>query len=236
MHPYICMTCLSECPGGMMCPVCDAPAHRYLFLDIDGVLNSITWFRAREKMPEYHEARKQIGLFYEAWDETWSVLRKVWQLDPIACQVLQDLVTTTKTRVVVSSCWRSGRKDELQQALGEHGFTHPLYHRTPTNIDGKTEVDQYKRSETLRGLEIEHWILTYVPHDQFDNLRIAILDDSYDMGRLAPWHVPTDMASGLDPSHTRLVQEALERPLLPLLSDPNPLWTPEARGVLYDRG
>ena len=203
-----------------------------LLLDIDGVLNSEAWFNRREKMRAWAKAQEKLQQDHEDWVDG-TILHKFWQLDPYACNVLQTAVNVLDCKVVVSSIWRWQRKKELERVLSKRGFKHPLHHRTP-DIGGKIFWEKAPaRSEFIRGMEIEHWILTHVPPDEWDDLSIVILDDESDMGRLMPWLVQTNTKLGLCEAHLSMMHKKLLKPLGDLLREPNPLWTDEAREKLY---
>lgn len=94
---------------------------RVLFLDIDGVLNSEAWYRARPDGP-------------------WSESR---EFDPEAVWILHAIVAMTGCEIVISSSWRIGRTvEELQVLLP--GL--PVVARTPirtTAVTRGAEVREY---------------------------------------------------------------------------------------------
>lgn len=203
---------------------------KYLFLDVDGVLNSVAWYEAREEMAAYHEARQKWQRWYWEWDDRHAVLHDQWQLDPQAVQTLDSIVTTTGCEVVVSSVWRGRRRDVFTEAMRRQGYTGRILSRTH-HIEGHIDWDNApKRSEFIRGMEIEHWLLS---HTDRTDLSIVILDDESDMGRLLPWRVHIDGIWGLTPDYFDAIEEALERPVTELLATPNPYWTDKARETLY---
>lgn len=205
---------------------------KLLFLDVDGVLNSHEWFHRRHAMPEYHKAMEQCRQWYFEWDDREDVLHDQWDLDPKAVSELNRLVALTDTQVVVSSVWRGRRRDVFTEALRRQGYHQGLLGRTH-HIEGWYDHTAAPRSEVHRGMEIEHWILRHVPQDERRDLRVVILDDESDMGRLLPWRVQTSTQTGLKPEHFEAVEEVLRRPVDDLLAVPNPLWTPKARAKLY---
>lgn len=86
---------------------------KVLFLDIDGVLNSEAWYRARPDGP-------------------WSEAREI---DPEAMWILRALVRMADCQIVISSSWRIGRTlDELRALLP--GL--PIIDRTPTKTTAET--------------------------------------------------------------------------------------------------
>jgi trans-aconitate methyltransferase len=60
-----------------------------IFLDIDGVLNSETWFWT-------NPYRRDVSVFEKRFD----------QLDPKACKLLHDFCQDISAQVVISSTWR----------------------------------------------------------------------------------------------------------------------------------
>lgn len=69
---------------------------KFIFLDIDGVLNS---------------------------SRSCYALRSSKVLDPIAIHLLNELVDISKADIIISSTWRLGRTiDDLQLILSEQGF------------------------------------------------------------------------------------------------------------------
>lgn len=90
---------------------------KVLFLDIDGVLNSEAWYRARPEGP-------------------WTEAREI---DPEALWLLKATVAMTGCQIVVSSSWRIGRTvDELRNVLP--GL--PVIAKTPVTTTGKVRGDE----------------------------------------------------------------------------------------------
>lgn len=81
-----------------------------LFLDIDGVLNSTSyWHDAGEKLP----------------------MGKAGAIDPQAVARLNQIVQSTNCMVVLSSSWRSQGYEHVDKMLQERGFKWRLIHQTP---------------------------------------------------------------------------------------------------------
>lgn len=102
---------------------------RILFLDFDGVLNSLRWF----------EARQNRGL------------RTAGRLDHDAVELVDELVERLGLQVVISSAWRHDANDakmRLHPILRRHGFAGP-FHRDP--------VTPYLPQQA-RGVEIQKWM------------------------------------------------------------------------------
>lgn len=88
-------------------------SDRFLFLDIDGVLNSAIWF---EKMNCDALSREPI----------WHMI------DPDCVARLNRILDATDARVVVSSSWRIIHPlGQIDRALKERGFTGKIVDRTP---------------------------------------------------------------------------------------------------------
>lgn len=80
-----------------------------LFLDVDGVLNSMTWFASQPPTA-------------------------VTEVDPAAVRRIQRIVAATGAKVVLSSSWRNkGDNNDLEQKLVAAGV--PIDDRTPW-LDG----------------------------------------------------------------------------------------------------
>jgi len=151
----------------------------FLFLDIDGVLNSAEFF--------YGPLAKQ---------ERKSDRSLEHMLDPTAVGYLNTIVDATGAKVVISSSWRQvHRPSVIREALKKRGFTGDVIGRTGYRSDGD--------SGTRRGLEIQDWL------DIEENMtdeprRFVILDDSSDMGPLLPYLVRTTWERGLCIEHVPL--------------------------------
>lgn len=124
-----------------------------LFLDIDGVLNSELWFRKRSKS---NDTRRDHDLS---------------MIDPDAVEYLNDFVTKTECRVILSSTWRRNTPlDEMTSLLKEKGFEHEVTGATPAFND----------PHSVRGNEIRAWLKNNISNDSDFN-RYVIFDDSSDM-------------------------------------------------------
>jgi len=158
---------------------------KYLFLDIDGVLNSQDWFYS-DKLQNL-VSTKDLG--------------EKEAFDPTAIKLLTDIVLATNCDIVISSSWRKGRTIErLRELFTEVGFKHS--HK----IIGKTDslynwLLPKVHCPSIRGLEIRVWLETNIkkinPIYQNDYI-YCILDDDTDM----PFEqkdnfVNTDVQTGL---------------------------------------
>lgn len=140
-----------------------------LFLDIDGVLNSM----------EYRKSDR-----YHLCADFPSPVESAKLIDPIALTVLEDVLRRTGAKVVLSSAWRSfpGMPARMQQILEARGSKHvTVVDRTPEGADLLGDyVDRRPAIEghrfTPRGFEICHWLSTHGPVHSY-----AIVDDDDDM-------------------------------------------------------
>jgi hypothetical protein len=102
---------------------------RIVFLDVDGVLNSIDW------QHELHEQGK----------------RKDMHPDDLICPEMMErlnrIVEVGKADVVVSSAWRTGRRvGELQALFERHGFRGRIAGKTGHGFNGE------------RGMQVLNWL------------------------------------------------------------------------------
>jgi hypothetical protein len=118
---------------------------KIIFLDIDGVLNSV---------------RSTVALGFE-----WPYTDEEKSLDPIAVGLLKSLCVKTDAKIVISSTWRQGRtKQDFLDIFAHYGWDDfPIIGVTP-------------KMHTIRGTEIEYWLLNSREVEQY-----VILDDSDDM-------------------------------------------------------
>lgn len=89
-----------------------------LFLDIDGVLNSESWYRRRPDKGKWSEAN---------------------EIDPEALWLLQAVVAMSRCEIVISSSWRIGRSlEDFHRLLP--GL--PVVGMTPVLSTGKNRGDE----------------------------------------------------------------------------------------------
>ena len=167
--------------------------RKVVFLDVDGVLNSLAWRQGVELPPGY-------GGLIDPLD-----LAMARRLDPNALDLLVELARTTRAELVLSSTWRidcgSERLERLFAALGFDirfaGHT-PL----PQPLPGSTLVRGRERGE-----EIAEWL------DQHSDVEsIVILDDDDDMSNLRPWLIQTAFEVGLTRADIDQAAKLLEQP------------------------
>lgn len=146
----------------------------YLFLDIDGVVNSHEFFFG----PSACGTLERDGQPLSA------------QIDPRAIAHLNAIINATQAEVVISSSWRQVHSvGTIARALRDKGFTGKVIGKTGYRADGD--------SSDRRGLEILDWLKA----QQVMSKRWVILDDSADMGVLLPCLVRTTWNDGLLAEH-----------------------------------
>ena len=151
---------------------------KYIFLDIDGVLNSDTYCTS----PEYlHETRQMT-------DQLIMLVNHYVLLDPQAINRLNDLVKRSGAIVVLSSTWREKYSPvEITKMMQDRGATFTVTASTPV-LHGKVNS-----SRIPRGKEI----VTYIDGLKEKPESFVILDDHDDMLSLTKVLVRTTMKLGL---------------------------------------
>jgi len=161
-----------------------------LFLDFDGVLNSVEWFE-RICVADPHGPVRDMG----------GLLRK---FDPRAIMYLNQIVEETGCDVVLSTTWRGGGNRTLH-VLDLAGFEHG------GRIVGATPVHEVDRGKQLNDPECDSQrgdeILEYMKQNWDKDYRYCVLDDEDDMRGVGAWHVWVDGKYGLQRKH---VDEAVE--------------------------
>lgn len=160
-----------------------------IFLDFDGVLNSVETFRERK-------AARERG---DAIEDGSSIDRGL-------IARLNRLIERTGAKVVISSSWRCfARAQEpktpvrwLQKLLDSRGFKGEVIGSTP-------ELP----SPRVRGDEIQSWLT----RDGGDVRSFVILDDETDMAHLKDRLVLTTFATGLQEHHLSMAVAVLRKPL-----------------------
>jgi len=146
---------------------------KVVFLDIDGVLNSLNFVRD----------------FDNRCAEAGEVLGFQHQIDHQAVLRLNRILINTRAVVVVSSSWRRiVDLDELIRILRNYGFEGTIVGTTPD----LSHLDRADRP-IWRGDEIAHWL----EHSPRAVQSFVILDDNNDMGELSHRLVLTDDRVGL---------------------------------------
>lgn len=155
----------------------------YLFLDIDGVLNSQLYY---ERLKADGELRKDSS-----------------NLDPVAIGFLNNFIVDVEVEVVISSTWRIGSTvHELQGVLEDNGFEGEILDFTPRlNFMG-----------VLRGNEIYAWLQENVKGHTSGFSDYVIFDDDSDMLLWqANNYFKTDGYVGLTPNVCYRAKRFLER-------------------------
>lgn len=140
---------------------------KILFLDIDGVLNSVAY---ASKVPRR------------------SLISDPTSLDPAAGKMLGDwLRKQSDVGVVISSTWRKSYPiNELKEILAGIGIpADRILEYTPVIHN------------VVRGEEIKSWLQGQRVKSNFPVTGMAILDDDADMGSIGSFLVQTDVEVGL---------------------------------------
>lgn len=140
--------------------------NKIIFLDIDGVLNSVQW-------SEKHYCNIQSGNVHEGETDL---------IDPHAVNILYDLCKSENIGIVLSSSWRCNNVQETLEDLDRYID----FNKLNEFIIGITP-----RSESrVRGKEIQWWLEHYTdikysdfytPGTLSDPFNWCILDDDSDM-------------------------------------------------------
>ena len=127
---------------------------KVIFLDIDGVLNSV------DSMVAFHE-----------WKPKGTRVMIEDKLDEVSVGLLRRLCNETGAKIVVSSTWRMGRTgDDFIEIFTRHDWPEfPYLDQTPIGH----QINPI--GERTRGHEIQHWL------DNNGNPEYVILDDDSDM-------------------------------------------------------
>lgn len=148
--------------------------NKYIFLDIDGVLNSVSFYKERSQSERYSILKEKIKDEYIA-----SYLADI---DPEKVKLLNKLTDVTGAKIVVSSSWRS--YSELQTVFTLAGIKEPIYDITSRLSGG------------CRGQEIQQWL------DKNECDKYVILDDDSDFFyNQLPYFIHTDWKVGLTESN-----------------------------------
>ena len=132
---------------------------KLMFLDIDGVLNSETFYKNKSEQ----ELFKEEGY-------------PLCEIDPSAIEKINKIIRQTKAKVVISSSWRLGRSiQNLQDIFNKKGFI--------GTIDDITPHLRYIGNDNTvpRGCEIETYLNDNFEYDIKTNIKYVIIDDDIDM-------------------------------------------------------
>lgn len=148
----------------------DPAVGPFLFLDIDGVINDHEWLISQ--VPAVRAA--------ETMEE-----RDLLRINPNRVELL-NLLAPFGFKVVISSCWRLGKKvGEMAALLLATGLKLPVVGITPYLAKGNRQLS--------RGMEIHCWLEENGSCDE----KFVIIDDSSDMGPLLDHLVRTNTEVGL---------------------------------------
>lgn len=160
---------------------------KVVFLDIDGVLNSVEWIQ-------------RVGL--DVWDQADGGT----QLDPDAVKRLDLIVQMSEARIVISSTWRKMYDPPtIRGFLRRHGFTGEVIGETVHHIPMEERTTAQQASGRYeRGWEIKAWL------DEHPGVtHYAILDDDSDMDGVREHFVHTQYPLGLRDEHVPRVLSLL---------------------------
>lgn len=176
--------------------------EKVIFLDVDGVLNSIDYYENSEKRLELH--REKLNKRAETDKLTsYDIFRQ--DIDDKAVSFLQEIINKTGAKIVISSHWRTGETFvALKEILSELKFSGEIIGVTP-NRDC---------SLCVRGNVIQEWINKnrkvmgeYPGHKQY-----VIIDDDSDMLLCQKDNfVQTSLKNGLTAENVNKAIEILNR-------------------------
>lgn len=143
--------------------------NKFIFLDIDGVLNNLTWLRSEEHL-----------LIPKTLDNN-SRNPHYW-FEPRAVELLNEIIRKTNAHIVVSSSWRIGKSvEQLQNIFREVGIISLPIDKTPRL--GFISTDDGYSASVPRGNEIKAWMEMNkdILGDKMTKVKYVILDDDGDM-------------------------------------------------------
>lgn len=139
--------------------------NKFIFLDIDGVMNSNLFYSERTQDKRYDEWIKE-----HPQKVAWGACN----IDPKAVERLNKITRATGAKIVVSSSWRFD--DNLQEVFTLVGIEQRITDRTPW------------LTKRVRGFEIQEWL-----SKQTEPYKYVILDDDSDMlESQTPYFIQTD--------------------------------------------
>lgn len=129
---------------------------KVIFLDIDGVLNSMDWYKRRTRVKS------------ETWDEYHAQ-----EFDPVTLALIKRVISETGARVVLSSTWRLSKEGvKFIKSIGIDIIACTPHLPRPTS----TSVEYCER-----GKEIHEWIEKNIENRGEVVDRYVIIDDDTDM-------------------------------------------------------
>lgn len=156
---------------------------KYIFLDIDGVLNS---YEVCELNKDKFAIQNGFGGFFTE-EETPTLENVLWGENLV--QNLKFIVDATDAKIIISSTWRLHFSvEKFKEMFALYGYNHcPIIDLTPTNLPQK------KLSlPVTRGDEIEKWL-----EDKKDYNYCIIDDNDQFLNYQKPYFIYTNMMKGL---------------------------------------
>ena len=163
----------------------EADYEHYLFLDLDGVLNTM----------DYSEKLIEDG--HSDTDEDGAIF------DPNTIEQLKVIVESTHPKIILSSTWRFKGEDWIKQLWHKRELPGEIYGLTPAlenvcfkNLEGgQNSFSVYPYG--TRGLEINEWLRKNVM-GKYQSYSYAIIDDEDDFLSIQSEHlVLTDPRKGI---------------------------------------
>ena len=166
---------------------------KILFLDIDGVLNSMDNMYAMSELWHTNKENKSRDQYGHLFDER-------------CVRWLKFIVEKTDCKIVVSSTWRMSGLSVMQTMWQMRDLPGEIFDITPLHVDSEI-INLYAASnnEADRGYEIQEWIDIHKPE------RYCIIDDDSDMLPHQNF-VQTNSKIGLDYSSALVVCRFLNAP------------------------
>lgn len=165
--------------------------RKYLFLDLDGVLNTgrFSNYLEENNLPQF--------------DNDGAIF------DPVAVENLQYIIDKTHAEIVLTSTWRYDGYDKMYQMWKNRNLPSVLIDITPDLfIHGK------KRAKGFRGLEIDNWLTHGRKSNSHVNYSYAILDDEDDfLEHQLKYAVLTDPMNGITKNVANKVISILNKEL-----------------------
>jgi len=159
---------------------------KILFLDIDGVLNSLKWYKTRQLSEDRFENKNR-----SVFDKTCE------EIDPEPLMILKDFIEENNISIVISSSWRLLMPHyEIKEVFSKTGwFEAPI-------VAATKYIPSFKR-----GQEIEQFLTDC----EYDIEKYAIIDDDSDMtDHQKEFHfVKTEWKCGLKEEHIKKLEKIL---------------------------
>ena len=136
---------------------------KVLFLDIDGVLNSIDNMSVQGNLWHINNENKSRDDFGHLFDER-------------CCRWLKYIVEKTQCKIVISSTWRMSGLKTMRLMWDIRDLAGDIIDITPTTVSQYT-INLYANTSNTadRGYEIQEWLDINKPN------RYCIVDDNNDM-------------------------------------------------------